>query len=120
MQFKVECYENTSMFNPEVPERPFIVHKEDVPWVLAQPMRLVVTLTVEAENSNEAADVAFEIGNAPWEPADVNGVVWPHRAARSMSSGDVVVVHTPDGMVANVCLFAGWARSTAYPLAISA
>src|SRR4029079_8922552 len=118
MQFQVECFENVEAFSRL--------------WTAAEgaaearerfhdaPLRRVMNLNVEAKSAEDAADAVWEIGNAPWDPTDAEGVAWDHRSVRSMSSGDVVVVHTPDGPVAYGCLFAGWLRLETLPLNIVA
>lgn len=69
-------------------------------------LRKVVTLTLDADDSRRAADAAFEAGNSPY----VSPSVRAYRAAqvRSLSTGDVVVAHTPDGPGTYVCESSGW------------
>lgn len=119
MRFQVECFENVDAFgHPDSPHAAWFV-KEDFPFATA-PLRRVMNLTVEAETSEGAADEAFHIGNAPWNPADSEGNIWSHNSVRSMSSSDVVLVHTPDGPVAYGCLSVGWLRLEQMPLNIVA
>lgn len=70
-------------------------------------LRKVVTLTLEAGDSYGAADAAFEAGNAPFDTPATRA----YRAARvrSLSTGDVVVVHTPRGADNFACESVGWA-----------
>lgn len=103
MRFPVECFENVEAFSKFYDT----AEKFDDHTVFG--LRRVANLTIEAPDAMTAANDAFEIANAPWEPADAEGVTWDHQRVRSMSSGDVVVVHTPDGPVAYGCLFIGWA-----------
>ncbi len=119
MRFQVECFENVEAFVPfDSPYRQRGVTYETFPFDTA-PLRRVMNLTVEAETSMGAADEAFHIGNAPWSPADAEGVAWD-PSVRSMSSSDVVLVHTPDGPVAYGCLSFGWKRLERLPLSIEA
>lgn len=114
MRYTVECYENQRAFTPD-PTRPFPIDERALAWVEASPMLLVAVLTVEADSPRHAADVGFEIANAPWNPTDAKGFAWPHDKVRSMSTGDAVLVHRPRPgpaaavMVAYACLWAGWA-----------
>lgn len=120
MRFNVECFENVDAFgNRGSIHNAIGVTGESFPFATA-PLRRVMNLTVEAENSGGAADLAFHIANAPWNPADAEGVVWPHHRIRSMSSSDVVLVHTPDGPVAYGCLSFGWKRLEYLPQSIVA
>lgn len=120
MRFEVECFENVDAFgrNGATPYRgpgfdaAFPFH--------TAPLRRVANLTVEADTSMGAADEAFVIANAPWEPQDAEGRTWPHHQVRSMCSTDVVVVHTPDGTVAYGCLSVGWATLPQLPLNVVA
>lgn len=70
-------------------------------------LRKVVTLMLEtAYGSRGAAEAAFVAGNSPYSDQGVT----EYRAAqvRSLSVGDVVVVHTPDGPGAYACESQGW------------
>jgi hypothetical protein len=119
MRFQVECFENVDAFGSRDSIYAVGWTQEDFPFHTA-PLRRVVNLNVEANTSEGAAEAAFEIGNAPWNPTDTEGVAWPHNEVRSMSSTDVVVVHTPDGPVAYGCLSVGWKRLPQLPLNIVA
>ena len=113
MRFTVECYENPDAFQN-------IWTEQTANKVLGSALRLVQGFEVEAESAQGAADEAFAIANAPWNPEDALGQTWDHTRVRSMSSGDVVVVHTPDGPVGYVCLFAGWTTVEPWLLKIAA
>jgi hypothetical protein len=102
MHFKVECYEHP------MPFRQLWLNHQDAEDIYGTPLRLVHGFVVEADSAEGAAQVAWEIGNAPWEPTDYLGQKWDHTKVRSMSSGDVVVVETPDGHVGYLCLSIGW------------
>lgn len=65
-----------------------------------------LTLT-EATDASSAAELSFVAGNAPHDtPAVLEYRSW---RVRSLSVGDVVRVHTPEGPVAVVCESTGWA-----------
>jgi len=123
MEFQVECFENVDVFTVRDAKVPFLANAYDPEQDMTSatngfmyaPLRRVMNLRVEAERAEYAADVAFEIANAPWQPHDLDGVMWDHERIRSMSSGDVVLVHTPDGPVAYGCLFMGWLRLERLP-----
>jgi hypothetical protein len=68
-------------------------------------LRHVHTATVTAPSSLWAADVAFALGNGAHADSDA---YYAHRI-RSVSVGDVVVVHTPDGPAPHACQSSGWA-----------
>ena len=111
-RYSVECFETTTLFE-RVEGRPVIFRTQaDAAWAARQPKRLVVTLDVECEKPSDAADLAFEIGNAPWEPTDERGIAWPHGSARSLSSGDVVIVRGSGPATAIVCMSFGWQTVT--------
>lgn len=128
MRFQVECFENVDAFGVNRTKWLFAKNEYDrdedkseaVEAFRTNAFRRVANLTVEANTAQGAADAAFEIANAPWEPEDLEGVRWPHQSVRSMSSGDVVLVHTPDGPVAYGCLFIGWLRLPQLPESIVA
>ena len=110
MEFRVDAYENTGLF-PRVraDDYPFFFDTaEDAAWAVSQPNRLIAIFLVEADTAQAAADKVFEIGNAPWEPADLLGKRWDHKRYRSQSSGDNVVVHTPDGPVGYTVMYMGF------------
>lgn len=107
MRFQIACYENTNAFTREAPF-PIIDKPEVLAWLKTSDLVLAARFAVEASSAEEAADVAFAIGNDPSEPADLDGHRWDHTNYRSMSSGDVVLVRTPDGPVAYACLSIGW------------
>ena len=123
MRYTVECYENQSLFNPEVQERDrrvLFITPDDAAWAVRQPNLLVHVFVVEAESAQHAADKAFEIAGAPWNPADTLGATWDHTKVRSMCSGDNVWVHTPDGMVGYTCMGFGWNAFTPADMNIAA
>lgn len=107
MRYALRCLENQRLFTD--PDRPWLVDESAVPWIVASEMREVARFEVEATSVLDAAGEAFNLGNDPSEPADLNGARWPHRSVRSMSSGDVVEVGTPDGPVLVAVLSWGWA-----------
>jgi hypothetical protein len=110
MRYTVEAYENQSLFKGEPGTPVLFTDPEHAAWAVAQPTAHVCILNVEASSVEGAANAAFEIANAPWEPADLTGATWPHRRSRSMSSGDIVYVRTPNGNVGFVCMSFGWHR----------
>jgi hypothetical protein len=116
MQFQVECFENVEAFRGNI----FDDSDKTRRRFHDAPLRRVMNLVVEADTAEDAPEVAYDIGNAPWNPTDAEGVAWDHKNVRSMSGGDVVVVHTPDGPVAYGCLFMGWLRLSQLPLNIVA
>lgn len=70
-------------------------------------LRKVVTLTLEtAYGSRGAADAAFVAGNSPY--SDQGVAEYRTAQVRSLSVGDVVVVHTPDGPGVYACESDGW------------
>lgn len=75
-----------------------------------QPGELLVhvgTLDVAAESAQAALEVVFDIGNgASDEPGE--SAAYYAFARRSMSVGDVVMIHTPDGPQVSACASAGW------------
>lgn len=103
-RFKVECYENLRTFR--APPWLFDDIPETVEWIVQSPFVHVVTFVIDEESAEDAAHEAFYQGNVG--PGDVEGNVWPHRAHRSMSTGDIVIVETPDGKVPYACLAIGW------------
>ena len=108
-RYTVECFETTTLFE-RAEGRPVIFRTQaDAAWAARQPHRKVVTLALDETSAEGAAHRAFEIGNAPWEPTDDEGVAWPHRGARSLSSGDVLIVRGGAAPVAIVCMSFGWA-----------
>jgi len=117
MRFQVECFENVEAFTLDAPT---IWTDQHVDRFIKAPLRRVANLVIEADTSNDVLGTAWEIGNAPWNPTDADGVAWPHDKVRSMSSGDVVVVHTPDGTVAYGCLWFGWTPLPQLPLSVAA
>lgn len=119
MKFQVECFENVEAFGHRDSIHAAGFVQEDFPFHTA-PLRRVMNLMVEANTSEGAAQEAWEIGNAPWNPTDVEGVAWDHQNVRSMSGSDVVLVHTPDGPVAYGCLSMWWLRLEQLPLNIVA
>lgn len=116
MRFTVECFENVDAFTRLWTDAEGAVEARE--RFHDAPLRRVMNLTIEADRVTAVPDEAFEIANAPWNPTDAEGVEWDHANIRSMSSGDVVVVHTPDGPVAYGCLFMGWLRLTNLPLSV--
>ena len=76
----------------------------------ARPGDLLVhvgTLEVEAESTETVLEVVFDIGNGMSdEPGDSD--TYYELARRSLSVGDVVVIHTPDGPLIRACASAGW------------
>jgi len=71
-------------------------------WRAGDELGLVDVRTVEAASAEAAAEAAFAFGGNHPEL----GVTWAHR---SVSTGDVVVVETPDGPAAFACDAFGWA-----------
>lgn len=118
MLYTVECYENQSLFRGE-PNAPFLfTEREHASWAIAQPNLLVAVLSVEADSAEDAANKAFEIANAPWNPTDSMGFAWPHDRIRSMSSGDAVVVTNSAVLAGFVCGSWGWLPFRRYDLNI--
>jgi hypothetical protein len=52
------------------------------------------------------AEKAFEVGNSPYSDQDID--TYRSWRVRSLSMGDAVRIHTPDGVVVLACLAVGW------------
>jgi hypothetical protein len=118
MRYTVECYENQSLFKGEPGSPILFTNEQHAAWAAVQPNLLVALLSVDADTPESAADKAFEIANAPWNPTDSVGFAWPHDRIRSMSSGDSVLVRNSATFEAFVCGSWGWLPVRRYDLNI--
>lgn len=123
MLFKVDIYHNETTVSEAVEAGEaelalLLPARKDMPAIFARAfgdtrthkgdrLHLILSLNLEAESTVGAAEAAFAAGNSPYD--DDDGVlIYRAKMVRSLSCGDVVVVHSPDGPATYSCESIGW------------